>query len=171
MVAEIGEPGGERLFRQGARPSPHEMTAFIEAHRGRFGVEPICRVMECAPSTYYAARHRAPSARALRDEVLKDEIERAHKENYGVYGARKIWKQLNREGFSVARCTVRRLMRELGLRGVRRGKTIITTTPGEKNPRPADLVERDFARIAPTSSGSPTLLTCAPSRASATSPS
>lgn len=125
------------------------MTAFIEHHRSRFGVEPICRVMEFAPSTYYAARDRAPSARALRDELLKPEIERVHAENYGVYGAHKVWKQLSREGMPVARCTVARLMRELGLRGVRRGKTIITTTPGETNPRPADLVERDFAANRP----------------------
>lgn len=125
------------------------MTAFIEHHRDRFGVEPICRVMESAPSTYYAARQREPSRRALRDERLKDEIKRAHGENYGVYGAHKIWKQLNREGITVARCTVARLMRELGLRGVRRGKAVRTTRPDAGVPRPPDLVERDFAAMRP----------------------
>jgi len=80
------------------------MTGFIAAHRGRFGVEPICRVMECSPSTYWAARSRPPSQRSLRDELLKPEIRRVHKENYGVYGAHKLWKQLNREGIRVARC-------------------------------------------------------------------
>lgn len=125
------------------------MTGFIAEHRGRFGVEPICRVMDFNPSTYWAAWQRPPSARRLRDERLKIEIERVHEENYGVYGAHKIWKQLNREGFSVARCTVRRLMGELGLRGVRRGKTIITTKPDGSTPRPPDLVERDFAATRP----------------------
>ena len=83
------------------------MTGFIEAHRGRFGVEPICRVMDSAPSTYWAARSRPPSKRALRDAELKPEIRRVHKENYGVYGAHKLWRQLNREGIRVARCTAR----------------------------------------------------------------
>ncbi len=82
------------------------MTAFIEHHRDRFGVEPICRVMDLAPSTYYAARDRAPSARALRDEHLRTKIARVHMENYGVYGVRKVWRQLNRKGIRVARCTV-----------------------------------------------------------------
>ncbi len=125
------------------------MTGFIEAHRGRFGVEPICRVMEFNPSTYWAARSRPPSERALRDEVLRAEIRRVHKENYGVYGAHKLWKQLNREGIRVARCTVRRLMRALGLRGVRRGKKCRTTTPDETAVRPADLVCRHFAAERP----------------------
>jgi len=125
------------------------MTAFIEEHRGRFGVEPICRVMDLAPSSYYAARHRAPSVRSLRDENLKTEIERVHGENYGVYGVRKVWRQLNREGIRVARCTVARLMRELGLRGVRRGKAVRTTRPDAGVPPPADLVERDFAATRP----------------------
>src|SRR5665647_81868 len=87
------------------------MTGFIAAHRGRFGVEPLCRVMELNPSTYWAARSRPPSERSLRDEFLKPEIRRVHKENYGVYGAHKLWKQLHREGIRVARCTVARLMR------------------------------------------------------------
>ncbi len=125
------------------------MTRFIESARGRFGVEPICRVLGLAPSTYWAARSRPPSRRSLRDEELKVEIERVHGANYGVYGAHKVWRQLNREGVRVARCTVARLMRELGLRGVRRGKTVRTTLPGEAGPRPADLVERRFAASRP----------------------
>jgi putative transposase len=125
------------------------MTGFIESHRGRFGVEPICRVMECNPSTYWAVRSRPPSDRSLRDESLKPEIARVHKENYGVYGAHKVWKQLNREGIRVARCTVARLMREAGLRGVRRGKVIRTTRPDAGGPRSADLVQRDFAARRP----------------------
>ena len=125
------------------------MTSFIAAHRGRFGVEPICRVMEFAPSTYWAARSRPPSDRSLRDEQLKPEIRRVHKENYGVYGAHKLWKQLNREGIRVARCTVARLMRALGLRGVRRGKKCRTTVPDETAVRSADLVCRLFAAARP----------------------
>jgi putative transposase len=76
---------------------------FVEKHRGRFGVEPICRVMQSNPSTYWAARSRPPSARAVRDEGLKPDISRVHAENYGVYGAHKVWKQMNREGSRVAR--------------------------------------------------------------------
>ena len=125
------------------------MTAFIREHRGHLGVEPICRVMELNPSTYWAACSRAPSARSLRDESLKPEIVRVHEANYGVYGAHKVWKQLNREGIRVARCTVARLMRELHLRGVRRGKTVITTTADANAPRPADLVARHFVATRP----------------------
>ena len=125
------------------------MTGFIEAHRGRFGVEPICRVMEFNPSTYWAARSRPPSERSLRDELLRAEIRRVHKENYGVYGAHKVWKQLNREQIPVARCTVRRLMRELELRGVRRGRSTRTTACDEAAVRPADLVCRRFAAQRP----------------------
>ena len=136
-------------FAREARPSPSEMTAFIDEHRGLLGVEPICRVMELNPSTYWAACSRPPSARSLRDEALRPEIKRVHKANYGVYGAHKVWKQLNREGIRVARCTVARLMRELHLRGVRRGKTVITTTPDAGAPRPADLVARHFVATRP----------------------
>lgn len=125
------------------------MTGFIEEHRGRFGVEPICRVMEFNPSTYWAARVRQPSGRAMRDEWLKPEIERVHKQNYGVYGVHKVWKQLNREGLRAARCTVARLMRGLGLRGVRRGKSCRTTMPDESAVRPADLVCRRFTATRP----------------------
>ena len=125
------------------------MTGFIAAHRGRFGVEPICRVMEFNASTYWAAHNRPPSDRSVRDGRLKPEIERVHKENYGVYGAHKVWRQMNREKIGVARCTVARLMRELGLRGVRRGRTCRTTVPDETAIRPADLVCRLFKAARP----------------------
>jgi putative transposase len=125
------------------------MIAYIDANKDRFGVEPICQLLPIAPSTYYAAMRRPPSARALRDEKLKVDIRRVHEENFGVYGARKIWRQLHREGISVARCTVERLMGELHLQGVRRGKTHRTTTPDETTARPADLVERDFSATRP----------------------
>jgi putative transposase len=125
------------------------MIRYIEAHKDRYGVEPICSLLPIAPSTYHEARRRQPSARALRDDELKVEIRRVHAENFGVYGARKVWHQLHREGVSVARCTVERLMREMGLQGVRRGKFKRTTTPDETAPRPADLVERDFTATRP----------------------
>ena len=127
---------------------------FISEHKDRFGVEPICRVLsqhgcQIAPSTYYDAARRAPSARAVRDEQLKTAICRVHAGNYGVYGARKVWLQLNREGTAVARCTVERLMRELGLAGARRGRRVRTTVPDTAAARPADLVRRQFSPAAP----------------------
>ena len=125
------------------------MTRYIEAHRERFGVEPICRVLQVAPSTYYAARQRPAPARRLRDEALKLKLRVAHAEHLGVYGARKLWRQLQREGTAVARCTVERLMRDLGLAGVVRGRPQRTTIPEESAPRPADLVERDFRAAVP----------------------
>jgi putative transposase len=125
------------------------MIAYIDANRDRFGVEPICRVLPIAPSTYYAASRRPASARAVRDAQLKGEIARVHAEHFSVYGARKVWRQLDREGIAVARCTVERLMRELGLEGVRRGKGRRTTTPDETTARPADLVDRHFAAQRP----------------------
>jgi transposase InsO family protein len=125
------------------------MIAYIDQHRDRYGVEPICRVLPIAPSTYYDAKRKPPSARKLRDEELKVEIHRVHAENFGVYGARKVWRQLHRKGSSVARCTVERLMGDLGLEGVRRGKPHKTTTPEAAAARPADLVERDFSATRP----------------------
>ena len=126
------------------------MTRFVDEHRDRFGVEPICRELQVAPSTYYACKAREPSARAVRDEQLKNEIRRVYNDNYRVYGARKVYKQLRREGIAVARCTVERLMRELGLAGVVRGKPKRTTTRGdESGSRPADLVDRNFTAPAP----------------------
>jgi putative transposase len=125
------------------------MIAYIDANRDRFGVEPICRVLPIAPSIYYDATRRPASARALRDQELKVEIGRVHAEHFGVYGARKVWRQLHREGIAVARCTVERLMGELHLEGVRRGKARRTTTPDQGAPRPADLVERNFSASRP----------------------
>jgi len=122
----------------------------IDAGRDRFGVEPICRVLGVPTSSYYAAKARPPSARRVRDEQLKPEIRRVWDANYQVYGARKLWAQLRREGVQVARCTVERLMRELGLTGAVRGTTRRTTIPAEvAGPRPADLVERCFSASAP----------------------
>jgi transposase InsO family protein len=126
------------------------MVAFIDDHRGEYGVEPICEVLPIAPSTYYAhkAWERDPSlrsARARRDERLREEVRRVWKDNFEVYGIRKVWRQLNREGITVARCTVERLMGELGLQGAVRGRRFKTTTiPGEEAARPLDLVDRDF---------------------------
>lgn len=130
------------------------MVAFIDDHRGTYGVEPICAVLPIAPSTYYAAKARraAPalrSARAQSDDALRPEIQRVWDENRHVYGAKKVWKQLKREGFAVARCTVARLMREMGLRGVTRGRRVRTTVPADVAERPLDLVERDFTAERP----------------------
>ena len=129
--------------------------AYIDTERDQFGVEPICRVLtehgcKIAPNTYWVAKKRPPSARAVRDEHLKGEITRVRVENLEVYGADKIWTQLNREGTRVARCTVERPMRELGLSGARRGRAYkITTRSDERQHRPADLVARQFSAPAP----------------------
>jgi putative transposase len=125
------------------------MIAFMHAHKDRYGVEPICRVLPIAPSTYHQHTKGPRSARAVRDAQLKVEIRRVHAEHFGVYGARKVWRQLHREGIAVARCTIERLMGELGLEGVRRGKARRTTTPDTSATRPADLVERDFSATKP----------------------
>jgi putative transposase len=121
----------------------------IDGHRGRFGVEPICRVLEVPTSTYYAHKQHQPSARTRRDAQLKAEIQRIWKENFEVYGARKLWRQLQREGSRVARCTVERLMGELGLQGVVRGKPKRTTVGDPQAERPTDLVCRDFTAQRP----------------------
>jgi putative transposase len=125
------------------------MIAFIDDHREAYGVEPICKVLPIAPSTYHehAARHRDParlSERAKRDEVLKREVQRVFDETFRVYGVRKVRRQLKREGFEVARCTVARLMRALGLEGIVRGKTIRTTMSDKAAPCPLDRVNRQF---------------------------
>ena len=124
------------------------MIAYIDAHRDRFGVEPICRALQFAPSTYWSAKRRPPCARSIRDAKLKVEIARVHGENFGVYGAPKVWAQLNREGIRVARCTVERLMRQLGLSGAVRGKVKRTTVADDSAARPTDLVDRDFTAVA-----------------------
>ena len=134
--------------------------SFVAAHADRrtddgprWGVEPICRVLTehgtpIAPSTFYDARGRT-SARADRDAQLKAAIARVHSANYGVYGARKVWLALNREGIGVARCTVERLMRDLGLEGARRGTRRRTTVADPAAARPADLVQRRFSQARP----------------------
>ena len=131
------------------------MITFIDENRDAYGVEPVCDVIEIAPATYYEHKRqeREParrSARAKRDEALRPEIQRVVDDNYGVYGVRKVWKQLLREGFEVAKCTVRRLMAQMGLRGATRGKAFtVTTIPDDLLSRPRDLVDRDFTATAP----------------------
>ena len=125
------------------------MRSFIDQQRGRFGVEPICKLLRVAPSAYWrhAARQRDPallSARARRDAFLIPHIQRVWQANFQVYGAEKVWRQLQREGIQVARCTVERLMRRLGLRGVRRGKVVRTTFGDTATPCPLDRVNRQF---------------------------
>ena len=125
------------------------MIGFIDDQRQAYGVEPICKVLPIAPSTYHAhaAGRRDPallSERAQRDAVLKREIYRVFKDNYAVYGVRKVWRQMKREGFDVARCTVARLMKAQGLQGVIRGKSVRTTVSDKAAPRPLDLVNRQF---------------------------
>ena len=122
---------------------------YINEYKNRFGVEPICRVLQVAPATYYAAVGRQPSIRALHDDVLKEQITRVWNENENVYGAYKVWRQLRREGWQVARCTVERLMRGLGLRGNIKGRAPITTIPAAVVERPADLVDRQFRASSP----------------------
>ena len=130
------------------------MTAFIDEHRDVFGVEPICQLLPIAPSTYYtqAARRVDPDLRpnrAWRDDALCQEIRRVWDENKQVYGVRKVWKQLRREGYGTARCTVERLMRRLGLRGVIRGRTVKTTVSDKATPCPLDKVNRQFRAARP----------------------
>ncbi|MEV5308487.1 IS3 family transposase [Streptomyces diastaticus] len=142
------------FLRGRARPAVEALVAFIDEHRQVFGVEPICRVLtshglKIATSTYYAARKRAPSARSVRDAELKTQISRVHADNFSVYGVRKVWRQLHREGIPVARCTVARLMRDLGLQGVRRGRGIRTTVRDDGHDRADDLLERDFTALRP----------------------
>ncbi|MGX4693687.1 IS3 family transposase [Streptomyces sp. JNUCC 63] len=149
--------GGGVFPRGRDRPATSTLVAFIDEHQGRFGgVDPICRVptehdCKIAPSTYYAHRKRlgAPSARTVRDAELKEPIQEVYTTNFRVYGARKIWRELNRQGHAVARCTVERLMRELGIAGAVRGKRVITTLPGGQTERAPDLVDRDFVAGAP----------------------
>jgi len=125
------------------------MVSFIDENREAYGVEPICTVIPIAPSTYYEqkAREADPGRlpeRVKRDAVLREEIRRVWKGNFQVYGARKVWRQLNREGIRVARCTVERLMGEMGLEGAVRGRKVKTTVPDVSAERPADLVNREF---------------------------
>ena len=130
------------------------MVGFVDQHREAYGVEPICEVLPIAPSTYYAHKAQVAdpelrSARVKRDEELCGEIRRVWKDNFQVYGVRKVWRQLNREKTPVARCTVGRLMNDLGLQGAVRGKKFKTTIPEEAAARPLDLVKRAFAAAGP----------------------
>ena len=125
------------------------IKAFVDEHRDRFGVEPICKVLQFAPSAYrrHAARQRNPaliSRRAQRDSELMRHVRRVWDSNMQVYGADKVWKQMHREGIRVARCTVERLMRSMGLQGARRGKGVRTTVPDVNAPCPFDRVNRKF---------------------------
>lgn len=129
-------------------------VAFVDSQREQHGVQPVLRALEqtpaeIAPSTYYAAKSRPVSARAVRDAELTELIRKIHVDNYGVYGARKVWHELRRQGVDVARCTVERLMRAAGLRGLLRDKSPRTTRPGPETARPADLVDREFTATAP----------------------
>jgi putative transposase len=129
-------------------------VAFVDSHQEEYGVQPVLQALEdtpaqIAPSTYYAAKARPASARSQRDSELTEMIERIHAENYGVYGARKIWHELHRRGMRVARCTVERLMRAAGLRGLLLDKSPRTTRPAAETDRPRDLVERDFTAAGP----------------------
>ena len=122
---------------------------YIDLRRAWWGVEPICRALQFAPQTYYAAKSRRVSLRAERDEALRVEILRVYEANRRVYGADNVWAQLNHEDTRVARCTVEPLMRQLGIQGVRRGRQWKTTIPDESQARPSDLVDRDFSAPAP----------------------
>ena len=130
------------------------MISFIDEHRSVLGVEPICRLLPIAPSTYYEVIAKRTdvgrlSARARRDMAMKVEIRRVFNENFQVYGVRKVWRQLQREGFDVARCTVARLMRKMGLQGIIRGKPVKTTLSDKSAPCPLDRVNRHFKAPAP----------------------
>jgi putative transposase len=130
------------------------MIAFIDNHRGEYGVGPICKVLPIAPSTYHEhmARRRDPSrlsARNRRDTALTAEIRRVCDENFAAYGARKVWRQMNREGLGVARCTVERLMQAMGLAAAVRGKAVRTTVSDKAAPCPLDKVNRQFQAPGP----------------------
>ncbi len=130
------------------------MVAFVDQERAAYGVEPICAQLPIAPATYYEAKARAADptrqpVRVQRDTELRDEIQRVWDANHQVYGPRKVWRQLRRDGITVARCTIERLMRAMGLQGAIRGRTFKTTIPDEAAARPADLVQRSFTATRP----------------------
>jgi putative transposase len=148
------------------------VSAFIEGHRDRFGVEPICEILEVSASAYYQRAKGERSARAVEDERLLARIEEIHKANYCAYGYRRTWIALKREGEEVGRGHVQRLMREAGIQGAkRRGKPWRTTTPDRRLPAARTWSSATSALRARIASGSETSPTCAPGRASATSPS
>jgi putative transposase len=124
-------------------------VAFIDTHRDQWSVAVMCRTLELSERSYYAAKTRPASARAISDGQRRVEIRRVWEANYGVYGARRVWAALRREGHQIARCTVERLMADMGLTGVRRGSKARTTTPDVTAPRPPDLVDRRFTAERP----------------------
>nr|WP_234402145.1 IS3 family transposase [Thermobifida halotolerans] len=137
------------FLRGGARPPTHQVVDYIDTHKQEFGVEPICHTLQIVPSTYYAAKTRPPSPRSRTDEATSAKITQVHADNYGVYGARKMHAELNRQGHRVARCTVQRLMKAAGLRGITRARGPRTTVPSPAAEVRPDLVERSFTADAP----------------------
>ncbi len=125
------------------------IVGFIDEHRAELGVEPICRELQVAPSTYYAAKTRPLSARAIRDAVMLPILLALWKANYSVYGAHKLWKAARRAGHDIGRDQVGRLMRQAGIRGIKRGRRVITTRRDDQAGRSPDLVKRDFTATAP----------------------
>src|SRR4051812_20919000 len=142
--------GRQRVFRQGTRSDPTEVSRFIDEHRGAFGVEFICETLDVSASAYYRRATGERSARQVEDERLLERIRESHTANYEAYGYRRTWKALRRAGEHVPRCQVQRLMREHGIQGAkRRGKPWRTTISDPNATRPRDLVERDFTAAAP----------------------
>jgi hypothetical protein len=123
---------------------------FIDANRDELGVEPICRTLQVAPSTYYAAKARPPSARSLKDALMVPVLLVIFQANYSVYGAHKLWKAARRAGYDIGRDQVARLMRQAGIRGVRRGRRVVTTRPDKASGRAPDLVKRQFVANRPS---------------------
>jgi putative transposase len=151
---EIVRKASAYFCQGGARPPVQAMTAFIDEHRDEYGVEPICRVLPIAPATYHESvtSRRDPSRlspRVQRDEAMKSEVWRVFNANFKVDGVRKVWRQMQREGFDIAACTAERLMRDLGLQGVIRGKPGKTTISDKAAPCPLDQVNRQFDVPAP----------------------
>ena len=168
----VAPAGG--FLRGRARPATPSLIAFVDQHRQEFGVEPVCKALsqagvQIAPSTYYAAKTRPLSARFVLDATLKVEVRRVFEDNLGVYGVRKVWRQLRREGHQVPRCQVERLMGELELFGAVRGTTKRTTVPADVADRPGDLVERNFRAPAPNMLWVADLTYVRPGQASSTS--
>ena len=163
--------GRVRVFRDRARRRPNEVSAFIDEHRDRFGVEPICRTLGVSASAYYQRARGERSARDVEDERLLAVIRETHKANYEAYGYRRTWKALRRAGETAPRCQVQRLMRAHGIQGAkRRGKPWRTTKPDPDAQRRPDLVKRDFtAERAEPACGSAISRICAAGRASSTS--
>jgi hypothetical protein len=174
--APIGECKHSPVGQEEARPALQTMISFIDEHRGVFGVEPICRLVPIAPSTYYENVTKRLdvdrlSSRARSDIGPKIEMRRVFEQNFRVHGVRKVWQQLKREGFDVALCTVARLMRSMSLQGIIRGKPIRTTFPDKAARSPLDRVNQQFKALAPNRLWVSDFTTSQPGRASSTWPS